>query len=101
MISLIHSYYHSFLLILLFFQMMMHLFLIMWFYSRKPRLLGSISGLFLFSYGLLRFLAEFYREPDVHLGPVALGWISMGQALSLPMVLGGIALWVWAVRRKI
>ena len=77
------------------------LFLIIWFYSRRPRLMGSVSGLFLFSYGFVRFLAEFYREPDVHLGPVAFGWISMGQALSIPMIFGGIALWLWAVRRKV
>lgn len=72
------------------------LFAILWLYSSRPRLSGSISGLFLFFYGIMRFAAEFYREPDAHLGLVALGWMSIGQVLSVPMILGGLALWIWA-----
>jgi len=43
-------------------------------------------------YGLMRFIAEYFREPDAHLGVLALG-MTMGQWLCVPMVLGGIALW--------
>ena len=76
------------------------LFIILWLYSRRPRATGAISGVFLFSYGILRFFAEFFREPDVHLGTIALEWVTMGQVLSLPMVLCGIALLVWARRQR-
>ena len=48
-----------------------------------------MAGLFLLGYACFRFLVEFVREPDAHLGPVALDWITMGQVLSLPMVLLG------------
>ncbi|HEX9626266.1 MAG TPA: prolipoprotein diacylglyceryl transferase [Acidiferrobacterales bacterium] len=68
-------------------------------YSRKPRPTGAVSGLFLLCYGLFRFLVEFVREPDAHLGLV-LGPFSMGQALSAPMVLAGVVLLVWAYRRR-
>ena len=56
--------------------------------------------MFLLSYGVLRFLAELFREPDAHLGAVALGWMTMGQLLSLPMAIFGIGLWIWATRQK-
>ncbi|WP_298054262.1 prolipoprotein diacylglyceryl transferase [uncultured Paenalcaligenes sp.] len=64
------------------------LFLILWFFSAKPRPQGQVSGLFLIGYGLFRFIAEFSREPDAFLG---LLWaqLSMGQLLSLPMMLLG------------
>lgn len=66
---------------------------ILWWYSSKPRALGAVSGLFLLGYGAFRFLAEFAREPDNFLGLLALG-LSMGQWLSLPMiVLGMYFLW--------
>ena len=74
------------------------LFLILWFFSRKPRPMGAISGLFLIGYGTFRFLVEFTREPDDFLGLLALG-LSMGQWLSLPMVLAGIAMMAWSYRR--
>jgi phosphatidylglycerol:prolipoprotein diacylglycerol transferase len=74
------------------------LFVVLWVYSSKPRPLGAVSGVFLVGYGLLRFVAEFFREPDDFLGLLALG-LSMGQWLSLPMVAAGIALYAWAVRR--
>jgi phosphatidylglycerol:prolipoprotein diacylglycerol transferase len=73
------------------------LFVILWFYSRKPRPAGAVSGLFLLGYGVLRFLVEFTREPDSFLGLLAMGW-SMGQWLSLPMILGGIVMLIWAYR---
>ena len=74
------------------------LFLILWFYSKRPRPAGAISGVFLVGYGSLRFLAEFFREPDFHLGTVILDWMTMGQILSLPMVFFGMILWIRAVR---
>ena len=60
--------------------------------------MGQVSGAFLVGYGVLRFIAEYFREPDAHLGLLALG-MSMGQWLCLPMVLAGVAMWVWASRR--
>jgi phosphatidylglycerol:prolipoprotein diacylglycerol transferase len=74
------------------------LFVLLWLYARKPRALGQVSGAFLVGYGVLRFVAEFFREPDRFLGPLALG-MSMGQWLCVPMVLAGAAIWFWAGRR--
>jgi phosphatidylglycerol:prolipoprotein diacylglycerol transferase len=74
------------------------LFVILWLYSAKPRPTGAVSGAFLIGYGVLRFVAEFFREPDDFLGLLALN-LSMGQWLSLPMIAAGIALYAWAVRR--
>lgn len=70
------------------------LFALLWWYSSRPRPVGAVSALFLIGYGAARFAAEFAREPDSFLGPLALG-LSMGQWLSLPMVLAGI----WLLRR--
>jgi len=70
------------------------LFIIIWLYSSKPRALGRVSGLFLFGYGVFRFGIEFFREPDIQLG--LLGVFSMGQWLSLPLILAGI----WLLCRK-
>ncbi len=73
------------------------LFVILWSYARKKRPVGMISGLFLIGYGGFRFLVEFTREPDDFLGLLSLG-MSMGQWLSLPMVIAGVAL--MAVSKK-
>jgi phosphatidylglycerol:prolipoprotein diacylglycerol transferase len=75
------------------------LFLVLWFFSRKPRPMGAISAVFLIGYGLARFTVEFAREPDDFLGLLAMG-LSMGQWLSLPMIIAGIGMLVWAYRRK-
>jgi phosphatidylglycerol:prolipoprotein diacylglycerol transferase len=75
------------------------LFAILWWYSSKPRPAGAVSGAFLLGYGVLRFVAEFARQPDDFLGLLALG-LSMGQWLSLPMILGGIGLLAWAHRKR-
>jgi phosphatidylglycerol:prolipoprotein diacylglycerol transferase len=75
------------------------LFLVLWFFSRKPRPLGAISAVFLIGYGLARFTVEFAREPDDFLGLLAMG-LSMGQWLSMPMILAGVLMLVWAYRRK-
>jgi len=76
------------------------LFAILWWFSRKPRPLMTVSGLFLASYGSFRFFVEFFREPDAHLGYLAWGWLTMGQLLSLPMVVAGIGLIVYGYRRS-
>lgn len=64
------------------------LFIILWTYSAKPRATGTISALFLMGYGSFRFLAEYTREPDAYLGLLSMN-LSMGQWLSLPMILTG------------
>jgi phosphatidylglycerol:prolipoprotein diacylglycerol transferase len=74
------------------------LFFVMFFFSRKPKPMGAISAVFLIGYGLARFTVEFAREPDDFLGLLAMG-LSMGQWLSLPMILAGIAMLVWSYRR--
>jgi phosphatidylglycerol:prolipoprotein diacylglycerol transferase len=74
------------------------LFVILWAYASRHRPMGAVSGLFLLGYGVLRFVAEFAREPDNFLGYLALG-LTMGQWLSLPMIVAGLAMMVWAYRR--
>ena len=76
------------------------LFIILWWYSAKPRPLGAVSGMFLICYGLFRFLVEFTREPDSFLGLLALG-LSLGQWLSLPMIAGGIWMIYWSYRKRV
>lgn len=75
------------------------LFLLLWVYSKKPRPVGAVSGLFLIGYGSFRFIAEFTRNPDDGIFGLMTFGVSMGQWLSLPMVLAGIALMVWSYRR--
>ncbi len=66
------------------------LFIILWLYSRKPRPRMAVSGLFLLFYGIFRFLVEFVREPDAQLGYLCWGWVTMGQLLTIPMIIIGI-----------
>ena len=73
------------------------LFAIVWVFALKPRAVGAVSAVFLIGYGVLRFLAEFTREPDSFLGLLGLG-LSMGQWLSLPMIVAGIWMYRWAHR---
>ncbi len=68
------------------------LFMILWHYSSRPRPAMAVSGMFLLGYGVFRGLIEFVREPDVHLGYLAWGWVTMGQILCLPMIVIGAAL---------
>jgi phosphatidylglycerol:prolipoprotein diacylglycerol transferase len=75
------------------------LFAILWWYSRKPRPPGAVSGAFLVGYGFFRFIAEFARAPDDFLGLLAFD-MSMGQWLSLPMILIGMIMIAWAYRRE-
>ena len=74
------------------------LFLILWWYSSKPRPLMAVSGLFLLCYGLFRGAVEFVRVPDAHIGYLAFEWLTMGQVLTVPMILGGILL-LWLAYR--
>jgi phosphatidylglycerol:prolipoprotein diacylglycerol transferase len=75
------------------------LFVILWVFSAKPRPVGAVSGAFLLGYGVFRFTAEFFREPDDFLGLLALG-LSMGQWLSLPMIVLGVGMLIWAFNRR-
>ena len=68
------------------------LFVLLWWYARRPRPLGRVSAAFLMGYGVLRFVAEFFREPDSFLGLLALN-LTMGQWLCLPMIAAGAWLW--------
>jgi phosphatidylglycerol:prolipoprotein diacylglycerol transferase len=70
------------------------LFVLLWFYAKKRRGLGQVSGAFLVGYGIFRFIAEYFREPDDFLGLLALG-LSMGQWLCVPMVVVGALMWSW------
>jgi len=76
------------------------LFVLLWLYSNKPRPAGAVSGLFLIGYGSFRFLAEFTRNPDDGVFGLMTFGISMGQWLSAPMVVAGIALMMYSLRRK-
>ena len=77
----------------------MLLFVLLWLYSRQPRKMGQVSGMFLIGYGVFRFIAEYFREPDDFLGLLALG-MSMGQWLCVPMIVAGILMWLWAAKRE-
>jgi phosphatidylglycerol---prolipoprotein diacylglyceryl transferase len=76
------------------------LFVVLWIYTSKPRPRLAPSGLFLVVYGISRCLIEFVRVPDEQIGYLAGGWLTMGQVLSLPMILIGVALLVRAHRQQ-
>jgi phosphatidylglycerol:prolipoprotein diacylglycerol transferase len=75
------------------------LFALLWWFSSKPRPRAQVSALFLLGYGGFRFAAEFAREPDAFLGILALG-MTMGQWLSLPMIIAGVALFAWSAKQS-
>jgi len=72
------------------------LFLIMMWFSSKPRPRAAISGLFLLGYGVFRLIVEFFRQPDEHLGFLAMQWLTMGMLLSLPMIAAGLFILLYA-----
>lgn len=74
------------------------LFAIVWWFSARPRPRWAVGGLFLAGYGVLRSCAEFFRQPDQHIGFDAFGWLTRGQILSLPMIVIGCAVVIWAYR---
>jgi len=75
------------------------LFVLLWWYARTAPQQGRVASAFLFGYGVFRFIAEFFREPDAFLGLLSLG-MSMGQWLCLPMILGGAGLWLYFGRAR-
>ena len=79
------------------------IFAVLFVLSRKvpPRPRGTFMGLFLILYGTFRIVAEFVREPDAQLGYLWGGWLTMGQLLSLPLVLAGICILAYAVKMKL
>ncbi|WP_294438225.1 prolipoprotein diacylglyceryl transferase [uncultured Slackia sp.] len=79
------------------------IFIVLFALSRKkpPLPRGTHFGLFLIMYGMFRFLIEFIREPDVQLGYLWGGWLTMGQLLSLPLVLAGIVILIYALKMKL
>lgn len=75
------------------------LFTVLWIFSRKPRATGAIGALFCMGYGLVRFIVEYFREPDSYLG-LGLFSLSRGQWLSLPVIALGLIVWIWVNRRS-
>ena len=76
------------------------LFVILWWFTSKPRFRWAPSGLFLVCYGVFRFMVEFVRVPDANRGYLLLDWVTMGQMLSLPMIVAGLVLLAHAYRRR-
>jgi phosphatidylglycerol:prolipoprotein diacylglycerol transferase len=76
------------------------LFLILWWFTSKPRFRWAPSGLFLVCYGVFRFLVEFVRVPDANRGYLLLDWVTMGQILSTPMIVAGLLMLAYAYRRR-
>jgi phosphatidylglycerol:prolipoprotein diacylglycerol transferase len=74
------------------------LFIILWLYSSKPRPRMAVSAAFMFFYGCFRFTTEFFRTPDAQLGFIAFDWLTMGQLLSLPMIIFGIVTYWLAMK---
>ena len=74
------------------------LFVLIWLYARRPRKLGQVAAAFTVGYGVFRFIAEYFREPDSFLGLLALN-MSMGQWLCVPMIGVGVAVWLWSAQR--
>ncbi len=74
------------------------LFLILMWYAAKPRPAAAVSGLFLLGYGVFRLFVEFFRQPDDHIGFLAMQWLTMGMALSIPMIVAGGVILLLAYR---
>ena len=76
------------------------LFVLLWWYSARPRPRMAVSGLFLAGYGAARFTVEFFRQPDADKGFILFDWMTMGQILTTPMILGGLVLMLLAYRNE-
>lgn len=76
------------------------MFVVLWWFSSKPRPRMAVSALFLIMYGVFRSSVEFFREPDAHIGYIAFGWLTKGQLLSLPMIIVGALLLLWAYKQS-
>ena len=75
------------------------LFVVLWLFAQKPRPIGAVAGLFVLLYGMFRFAIEFVREPDAHLSFIAFNWMTMGQLLSIPMIVVGLVT-IWLAYNK-
>jgi len=76
------------------------LFVVLWWFTSRPRPRWAPSGLFLVCYGVFRFAVEFVRVPDANRGYLFLDWVTMGQLLSLPMIVAGLWMLAVAYRRN-
>ena len=76
------------------------LFIILWWFTKTPRPVKAVSGLFLFCYGTIRFFVEFVRVPDQHIGYIVFDWLTMGQLLSIPMIIFGFLFLMMAYKKK-
>jgi phosphatidylglycerol:prolipoprotein diacylglycerol transferase len=76
------------------------LFVILWWFSSRPRPRGAVAGVFAIGYSVFRIFVEFFREPDLDIGFIAFDWLTMGQLLSLPMLIAGVALTLYAYRSQ-
>mgnify|MGYP001160838114 FL=1 len=76
------------------------LFVILWLFSESKQPRMAVSGLFLVSYGVFRFFVEFYRVPDAHLNYLALGWVTMGQVLTAPMIIIGLFMLIFSYNKQ-
>lgn len=76
------------------------LFVLLWWYSSKPRPRGTTAALFLLGYGIARFLVEFFRQPDAHLNFIIGHWGTMGHVLSFPMILIGTAMFAYCYKQQ-
>jgi len=77
------------------------LFIILWTFASKERPRMAVSGMFLLCYGVFRFGVEFVRVPDAHIGYMAWDWLTRGQLLTAPMIIGGIILLLLAYRNPV
>jgi phosphatidylglycerol:prolipoprotein diacylglycerol transferase len=73
------------------------LFVVLWIFSSRPRPRYAVGGVFVLLYGVFRFIVEFVRVPDAQLQYIAFGWLTMGQLLSVPLILLGL-FWLWRSR---
>ena len=73
------------------------LFVVLWIFSSRPRPRYAVGGMFVLLYGIFRFVVEFVRVPDAQLQYLAFGWLTMGQLLSVPLILLGL-FWLWRSR---
>ena len=72
------------------------LFVILFWFSQKPRPRLAVSALFLICYGVFRFAVEFVRAPDAHIPELIFGWMTRGQLLTIPLIIGGLGIFIWA-----
>lgn len=76
------------------------LFIILFIYSKKSRPTMAVSGVFMLVYGCFRFITEFFRTPDAQLGFVMFDWMTKGQQLSIPMIIFGVGVLIWAYKKQ-